>query len=180
MLFTKKKTDGSVPLKYKRGKIKKGLYRSECFGYAVKIPDDLDVKDTQYCESISDPKNIYDFFGITVSNVSIGAIYVPQDGDFKVEDDKIRDMLGNAIVQKMNQQKHNRGETTYYGLTEFCGKTCIYTITHFQKNGMAWVNEIYGYMSTYYTLQFSFVYPVANKWSVDEAKALFSALPGGR
>lgn len=41
MFFHKAQNDGSVPLKYKRGKTTKTEYKSKCLGYRFRIPKDF-------------------------------------------------------------------------------------------------------------------------------------------
>lgn len=177
MFFAKKKiADGSVPLKYKRGKIKNGVYRSECLGYCVKIGEGLEVKDEAYCESQSEPNDICDFFGILANGVRIGVHYRPSDGSIQITDNATREMLGKAISQGLNEQRKGEAESTNYGIVEFCGKPCSYSILHFTKNGEAWTSEFYEYYSTYVVISFGFIYKADNQWYVDEAKALLSAL----
>lgn len=176
MFFRKKKNDGSVPIVYKRGIIKNKVYRSKCLGYAIRICDGFQVRDAEQCERESTPKDICDFFGILASNVRVGVNYIPHDGRIIVAEDKTRDLLGASITQNLNKQQQGRAVSTYYGLVNFCGKSCCYSVMRYQKDGAEWISEFYQYYSTYYMLQFSFIYLPENKWHVDDAKALFSSL----
>lgn len=175
-MFFQKKKDGSVPITYKRGKLKNNEYCSKCLGYTIKLPDGCEVIDMEKLEQDSTPNDICDFFVILASDVRIGVHYRPQDGSIVIPDDKMRDMLGNAIVQGANQQHSGELESTYYGLVNFCGKPCCYSVMRHQKNGAEWISELYEYYSTYYVLNFTFTYLQANEGNVEEAKALFFSL----
>lgn len=176
MLLQKPKIDGSIPLKYKQGKIKKNIYRSECLGYTFHIPDDFKIQDEKERQSHCNQKDICDFFCIETSGTNVGVYYSPSDGSVVFADDNFRDMIANAMVQKMNEQFGNDRKSTYYGLVNFCGKPCAHVITHFQQHGKNWISESYQYHSTYYSLSFVFTYLSGNEWHVDKMKALFLPL----
>lgn len=175
MFFRKKKNDGSVPIEYKRGKIKNNVYRSKCLGYTIQICDGFEVRDAEHCERESTPEDICDFFGILATDVHVGVNYIPHDGSVMISDNATRDMLGSAMATRLNEQQRGRAESTYYGVVDFCGKPCCHSIMHSQKDGKEWICELYQYYSSYYMLQFGFLYLPENKWHVDEAKALFSS-----
>lgn len=175
-MFFQKKNDGTAPIKYKQGIVKRNRYQSKCLGYAVKIPEGCEVVDAEKLEQDSTPNDICDFFGILASGVRIGVHYRPGDGSIEIPDDKMRDMLGSTIVQRANQQHRGELESTYYGLVNFCGKPCCHSIMYHKKDGTEWISELYEYYSTYYVFNVTFTYLPDGMGNVEEAKALFSSL----
>lgn len=177
MLFAKKKImDGSVPLKYKRGKIKNGVYRSECLGYCVKMEKGLKEMPENLGVNKDDPNNITDFFGILPNGINFGVNYIICDGEVEIPDDATRDILGKIMNDRMNEQRRGDGQSTYLGLEEFCGRTCCHARLCHNYKGIDFTHELYTYLSPYYMLQFGITYTKDNRWYVDEAKALLSGL----
>lgn len=177
MLFGKKKiTDGSVPLKYKKGKIKSGVYRSECLGYCVKIERGLQVEEKNPYSNTRDKENIIDFWGNLPSGVSIGAEYIICDGTVEIPDNSMRETLGRVMEQERQKRLPQGAESAYLGLVNFCGKPCCHAKMSQKVNGKEVTHEFYTYLSPYYMLMFSIHYSEDNSWYIDEAKALFTAL----
>lgn len=176
MFFKKVIRDGSVPLEYKRGKCSKKEYKSKCLSYKYIIPEGFVIANEVQLENRSKPKDICDFFGRSASGVEIGVNFIPADGVLLMKQMDELDMIGRAVVKRMNDTSTDGRRATYYGITEFCGKNCAHSVLQHKRDGKDCFTEFYQHYTSYYMLQFAFTYTYENRWSVEELKACFSML----
>lgn len=176
MFFHKAQNDGSVPLKYKRGKTTKTEYKSKCLGYRFRIPKDFTAGNEAQLEERSTPDNISDFWGQSASGIEVGVTVIPTDGSLLITDTDIIDRIGRATSQNVNDNSTDGRTSTYYGVTEFCGRKCAHSVMQYEQNGAELYAEFYQNYTTYYLLQFAFIYAKDKEFGVYDLKAAFSAL----
>lgn len=167
--------DGSIPLKYKRGKHTKKKYTSRCLGYKFKIPEGFAFANECQLKDRSTPDDTSDLYGVSSEGIEVGVNFIPADGSYIINDTNTLDRIGRAIEQKVNNENSDR-HVSYYGVTEFCGKKCVRYIMEYTQNGEQFFAEYYQNYTTYYVVQFSFIYTYDNAESVSDLKSLFSAL----
>lgn len=176
MFFQKTVNDGSVPLEYKRGKRTKKEYRSKCLGYKFAIPEGFVLEKEEVLKEKSTQEDISDFCGKSRAGIEVGVNFIPADGSFPINDTGTMDMIGKSIVQKINDTSTDGRTSTYYGVTEFCGKKCAHSIMEYERDGVQFFTEFYQNYTTYYLLQFAFTYTYENGTGVSELRSLFSSL----
>lgn len=173
MFFQKVVNDGSIPLEYKRGKRTKKEYRSKCLGYKFIIPKGFILGNEYQLKDRSTQEDISDLWGKSSEGIEVGVNFIPLDGSCIINDTNALDRIGRGIEEKANDDRYT---STYYGVTEFCGKKCVHFIMEYMQNGEQFFSEFYQNYTTYYVVQFGFTYTYENASVLSDLKSSFSPL----